>query len=448
MDRPPRLRRYQKKDYSQRVEFPVEIVGRDNHVRRYAFDDAVQLYHRRIETAATRYADPETVDAEVRHCRLRIEQLRRSYIAAAGALRPAAGGGLLAGPLAADLLFFLRRVLGEAADAAAATLAPLEGGATEAWWCQTGPGGAGAVLYAFRLDGEGPPGARQALEGVLARLRAAALEPGAERLYVGTVTPDVALLLAGTEAWSGPSGLLQAAPTPGAAPGEPPADAWHAAMVALQEGQVQGALRQLEAALDAEPTRRVLARAATVVALIADEPVRAEFVARFGLVEAPADPLLRYLCALALVRQGRAAEALPESARAGATGGLALLHALHLLSRGRLVAAWRSARRARLGTAENEWFVHRAARSVGITALSTLGVRGAAACGVLAAGLLAFAGEPLEGGAAALGFAAFAAFAELHTRRTAATALRVGRVGAIRLCPPELLPREGEAPRH
>ncbi len=165
MDRTPRLSRYSRKDYTLRVEFPVEIVGRDNQVRRYPFDDALRLYQRRIDTAPLRYADPETIDAEVKHCRLRIDQLRRSYIAAAGGGRPVAAEGLLAGPMAADILFFLRQVLGDGpGDAAAATLIPLYTAQAEAWWLQGAAAPRGAVLYAFRLDPSGPSGSRASLE--------------------------------------------------------------------------------------------------------------------------------------------------------------------------------------------------------------------------------------------------------------------------------------------
>lgn len=443
MDRPPRLRRYLNKDYSQRVEFPVEILGRDNEVRRYAFDDAVRLYHRRIETAAMRYADPETVDAEVSHCRARVEQLRRSYILAAGQARPLSLDGILAGPMAADVLFFLRRVLGEAeGDAAAASLVALDGGDREVWWWRGGPAARGAWLYAFRLDGRGPPGARLALERELGRLRAASGEPDAEHLYVGVLTDDLALLLAGTEVWSGPAGLL----TPASPMQEDgPADPWRAAMGALQEGQVHAALTQLEAALDNDPSRRVLARSGAVVALMAHEPGRAEFIARFGLLAQPGDPRLRYLLALAQFMQGRAEAS--AGLEAQDLGPLALLGALHAVGVGGAVSAWRAAARARRGLGEADWFVFRAARQARVWAAATVLARvgvGAAAGGGVAA---LWAGNPAAAALAA-GLAALGVWAEQRIRADARAALAQGRVGAVRLCPPELLPREGESPKN
>ena len=446
MDRPPRIRRYQKKDYTQRVEFPVEIVGRDNQVRRYAFDDAIRLYQRRIETASSRYADPETIDAEVRHCRLRIEQLRRSYIEAAGGGRPAAAEGLLGGPMAADILFFLRTVLGDQhGDAAAATLIPLLDGESEAWWWSGPAAPRGAVLYAFRLDPSGPMGARIALERELSRLRAAENEPGAERMYVGTVTADLALLLAGTEPWDGPRGLLNVAAAPES---DEPVDPWRAAMVALQEGQTHFALRQLESALDKDPTRKVLARAGAVIGLMAEEPVRAEFIARFGLLAAPGDASLRYFLALAQCMQGRAEEAAPDFVAETERGTVAMIAALHRLGQGRLRAALRAARRATLGVSDAEWFSVRVSRSVRVLALALMLARGSAALSVVSAAMLVWASRPglgLGAGGVALGLALFA---EVRTRRLAQRALLTGRMGGVRLVSPESLPRDGEAPRH
>ena len=75
-----RLQRYNQKNYSEVVEFPVEIIGRDGVVKRYTFEDSIRLYRRRITFAPIRYRDDhDLVQAEVDHCRSRIDQLRRSY---------------------------------------------------------------------------------------------------------------------------------------------------------------------------------------------------------------------------------------------------------------------------------------------------------------------------------------------------------------------------------
>ena len=108
-----KLRRYTRKDYSQVVDFPVEIVGRDGVVRRYSFEESVRLYQRRIASASMRYGDHEVIDAEVHHCRRRIEQLRRSYFARYGwsAIKVMDSPGVLAGEFAGEVAAFLRRCL-------------------------------------------------------------------------------------------------------------------------------------------------------------------------------------------------------------------------------------------------------------------------------------------------------------------------------------------------
>jgi tetratricopeptide (TPR) repeat protein len=75
-----KLRRYRGKDYSEIVEFPVELVDRDGVVRRYSYHESLRVYLRRISSARWRYNDDSLVDAEVDHCNKRIDQLRRSYL--------------------------------------------------------------------------------------------------------------------------------------------------------------------------------------------------------------------------------------------------------------------------------------------------------------------------------------------------------------------------------
>ena len=75
-----KLRRYRGKDYSETVEFPVELVDRDGVVRQYSYRESLRVYLRRIASAHIRYSDENLVIAEVDHCNKRIEQLRRSYL--------------------------------------------------------------------------------------------------------------------------------------------------------------------------------------------------------------------------------------------------------------------------------------------------------------------------------------------------------------------------------
>ncbi len=441
MNRTDRLRRYEGKDYTQRVKFPVEIVGPDNQVRRYPFEAAVLLYQRRVGSAVARYGDPATVAAEVQHCRLRIAQLRKSFLHAGGIGTPS-GDGILASPLAAEVLSFLQRVFGETgAEGAMAALSSLGGAGGETWWLPA-PSGGGWLLYAFRLDGEGPQGARVELDRALQRLGAAREEPGAERLLVGRVGEDIALLLAGTGLWEGPRGLLGGEQEPDDA-GEPP-DAWQRALGALRHGQLASSLRQFEAALELEPHRPQLARATAVVGLLSNEPQRAEFAARHGLLAQSKEPHLAYLLALALYRQGRVMEA--REVVAGSEGHVQLLAAIDAVAQGRAVRAWWLARAVRAQPAA-EWFVRPVVSGCRFLAGALVVAR---TCAIFALGLgamMAQAGGTWGLAAALVGVLALA-FGEVRTRRLSAAALREGRFGRILLCPPELLPSETQAAAH
>jgi hypothetical protein len=105
MDKNGKLQRYDRKDYTELVDFPVEIVGRDGVVRRYVFEDSVRLYQRRITFAPIRYRDADLAAAEAGHCRARIHQLRTSYFVHFGWGTPAGDtvGEELFGELAGEL---------------------------------------------------------------------------------------------------------------------------------------------------------------------------------------------------------------------------------------------------------------------------------------------------------------------------------------------------------
>lgn len=75
-----KLRRYSSKDYSEVIDFPVELIDRDGVVRRYSFEESLRVYQRRIASAQWRYSDDSVIAAEVDHCKKRIDQIRRSYL--------------------------------------------------------------------------------------------------------------------------------------------------------------------------------------------------------------------------------------------------------------------------------------------------------------------------------------------------------------------------------
>jgi len=152
MDKHGKLERYSRKDYSDNVHFPVEIIGRDGVVRQYSFEDSIRLYQRRVTFAAIRYRDNELVAAELLHCRSRIEQLRRSYFhwfgwgTAEGEESPKAIFGELAGEVAA----FIRRVLASA-NRVDAKLSCVEHDREHSIWYLKPPDTPGMILYVYDL---------------------------------------------------------------------------------------------------------------------------------------------------------------------------------------------------------------------------------------------------------------------------------------------------------
>ena len=72
------------KKYSDYIDFPVEIVGKDGIVRYYTFEESISLYQRRIRLARLRYDTPAERKKELDHCSNRIAQLRRSFFARYG----------------------------------------------------------------------------------------------------------------------------------------------------------------------------------------------------------------------------------------------------------------------------------------------------------------------------------------------------------------------------
>jgi len=73
------LRAYENKDYSEVIQFPVELVDRDGVVRRYSYEESLAVYHRRIQSAPWRLDDEQVVKAEIGHCSRRIAQIKQSF---------------------------------------------------------------------------------------------------------------------------------------------------------------------------------------------------------------------------------------------------------------------------------------------------------------------------------------------------------------------------------
>ncbi len=328
MERSSRLRKYHRKDYTQSVDFPVEIVGRDGRVRRYSYDESVRLYQRRIRSAIARLDDAELVDAEVRHCKLRIEQLRRSYLEQQG---EGPGDGEVVGTLlGAEVYAFLARQGIEGLDLGSLKL--LASGNGDTLWVGTQAGRA-FMVYAWRMDKEsgrlGFNRQRRLLGVVPDHDEAGGQGEGAERLFAVWETPEVGVLLAGEGPWIG------SPVEPGAGEGEievaeGPAEA--VAMRALKEGNIGDALRIFEEGMEQAPLQPGLALAAAAVALLDQQVERARFAASYGLLHAPAGDrtrsLLSAMLGLALYRMHEPGPA-REAVRAARSTPLA--HAVGLL---------------------------------------------------------------------------------------------------------------------
>ncbi len=454
MERATRLRRYLRKDYTQVVEFPVEIIGRDGQVRRYSFDDSVRLYQRRIRSAPMRYDDGALIAAEATHCRHRIDQLRRSYLEhfGWGSLRRGDVGGLLSGPLAAEVVSFLRRIFASGQDGPTSiTFSLVSSEVYDLLYLTCGARKRTYFLYAFRLDGAGPPGARDAYRGLLRQL--ASVPPGGavERLFVVHEGPDVAFLVSGEGDWDGP--VIGMPPDEGglvseSSGAEEECDPWIAGLRALHEGSVGEALRTFELGMDAEPLRVCFAQAVGVVALLDNEVERGEFAARMGTLQHPSDPLCTYLLAVAVARQGRYGDA--AAALAAWRGPRHPLHgalaALLALRRGEVLRAWRAVRRTPANSARDDRIVARVVdrvRRETSLAVGLVGLLGVSVIGIaIAVGLEPLWAQASLGGVmTAVGIAALLAGGLL--RRRVAHALAGGVGPDLRLVSIELLPREG-----
>lgn len=313
MEKPDKLRRYERKDYTQVVEFPVEIVGRDGVVRRYSFEASIRLYQRRIASASVRYDDQAMVDAEVEHCRRRIEQLRASYLQRYGGAVLAAACGDLGG----ELVALLRRFYGaegRLVDLQVQGLSgPLESPQVFFAWRQGVE--AGHLLYLYRF---GTSGEREAFFSHLRSLRVnRAID--AEKLVALHHTADCGLLLAGggpaseLEPWPGnalPEDLL---PRPVDDEGtEEPAvvdDLLQEGSRLLEAGSLEAARHRFDAASSASPYQRAAWVGQCLAGELLGRPQDVEMAARAGLHHLPGDPVLRYHLGVARLRQADLAEA-------------------------------------------------------------------------------------------------------------------------------------------
>jgi hypothetical protein len=421
MDNGRKLRRYTRKDYTQLVDFPVEIVDRDGLVRRYSFEESVQLYQRRIASANLRYTDTEVVKAEVRHCEQRIRQLRKSYFTRFGwsAARVVDSPGMAAGDFAGEVVAFLRRVVDvdppEDSDLELAFVAdedhrqlyyvrrPEQSGDDRRW-----------LLYLYRFEGPGASPAREAFFGFLKVLQGVrGAGDGVEHIAGFHHSADCGLVLTGSEvaAREPDSPLDGDAPADGIADadggeprGAPPPwmelvevrdDPLRQGMVLLRKGRRADALRCFAAAYEQNHYRRAGYVGAVVVADQLGEHAEAETAALMGSRYFRRDALMHYHLAVARLRLGdpRAADAAATMRElAGETFAASLLDALVALRAGDVDAGRRHLQRGRALAGEDDADLAGAARVVRAQ-LAARDLTRLTGAGLIAAGLvLALAG--------------------------------------------------------
>ena len=323
MDKTRKLKRYLKKDYTQVVDFPVEIVGRDGVVRRYTFEASVRLYQRRIVSAPSRYDDGEVVDAEVRHCRRRIEQLRHSYYKRFGWSRLELGGAQcrlaeIAGEYAGEVAAFLRRLYGdtEEAEALEVELVGEQDGHHLFFVRQRGTERR-FLLYLYRFESHGACESREAFFELLRSVQGASGE-AVERLLAFHHTADCGLVLTSTAtvALPEPPAEEEGQPIEQYLLGRGGADPFDEGLQQLASGQSEGALARFERAVRENPLHRRAYVAAAVVSDALGQLENAELIAQMGLHHFEGDSVLLYHLGLARFRRGELAgarEALEQS---------------------------------------------------------------------------------------------------------------------------------------
>lgn len=317
MEKVKKLKRYSRKDYSQVVDFPVEIVGRDGVVRRYSFEASVRLYQRRIASAPSRYRDTEVVTAEVRHCRLRIEQLRKSYFQRYGwaALQVADSPGAMAGQYAGEVVAFLRRFFGEVLDPNALAVNWVQDlDQAQVYFVRhIGHDDEKYLLYLYQFRHHGACEGRERFFDLLRTLRAVSGDV-VEALVAFHHTADCGLVLTGQG--GSPGRAMWPNLQDDSDEGDPPSDVTELPLddmmdsdrVAegvrlLTDGEPEHALQRFEQALSEAPFRRTAAVAVAALGDVLGQPGTSEMAARVGLHYSPDDPVLRYHLGLALVRQ-------------------------------------------------------------------------------------------------------------------------------------------------
>jgi tetratricopeptide (TPR) repeat protein len=327
-----RLKAYDGKDYSEIIEFPVELVDRDGVVRRYSYEESLAVYHRRIQSAPWRYAEDDLIRAEIGHCTRRIDQIKRSYKARSNRGRPASSPNPRAAlgegyeMLRRHYLALLDQRRLKLHDELSLTVTLLQDDPSCRVYHVGFGGHGGHLLYVYPFDrlGDGDP--RAAFESAQGAYRFPVAGAGVERLLFAEAGHEAGFLLAGTEEC--PDGLRDQGITIEAGSGDPlgfiadESQFWwldgmaeddeddisdpdfEAGVAALRDGRNDHAVDCFRLAVERNPFHREAYLALLAVLDGVERYEEAELYGAMAGRNLPEDGLIRYRQGINLVRRG------------------------------------------------------------------------------------------------------------------------------------------------
>jgi tetratricopeptide (TPR) repeat protein len=294
----------------------VEIVGRDGVIRRYTFEDSIRLYQRRVTFAPIRYRDRDLIDAEVHHCRHRIDQLRRSFFYRYGWGTPDGQPDpeLVFGDLAGELAAFVRRVL-RADDRPDVRLEAIEEGSdgVSTWFLVPSGADTGMLLYVHRFEVEDREAARERFFTTLKSLERPERDGDGERLLAFHHSADCGFILTGQAGQF--ESLEQLSQSDGVIRDISPS-LWDRLVDQVRLGQYQDALTTGRRLLREQPHHRRAYVVGSALACFLGRFTEAEEIAILGGLYFPSDGALLYWRGVACWRQGRLADAAEALERA------------------------------------------------------------------------------------------------------------------------------------
>ena len=339
MSKNRKLRRYAKKDYSETVSFPVEIVGRDGGVRSFSFEQSIRLYQRRIASAVVRYADREVILAEENHCSRRIEQMRRSKLE--NSYFPV-GAFSSHGNIAGEVVACLEGLFGNVATLAPESILDSESEGVAAWYLEHA--GDGFLIYLHSFTGE----TCATREGFFAQLGSVRCGQGlqVESLVAYHHTADCGVVVttqsdvSAKYRWS-PSNAMWIQPVCGGVEARPD-ELFAAGYSYVTLGEVKEAVALFEQAIALNPWHKASHVAVISCHNILQNSPEAEVAARFARHHFPLEKSFSYLLAAVQYQQGNHKEALNSMAVALAHPALPIavgLGARIKFEQGRLIQA-------------------------------------------------------------------------------------------------------------